>query len=100
MARPVKWLFVSGLIGVLAAVVVYALGAIPALRMNIIFNYLSLVLAPASILGLANPLTLHDSLLIVGIVLCTNFLWYGLLGLIVYGVLFLFQRRHPTGTQT
>jgi len=95
MARPVKWLFVSGLVGVLTAVVVYALGAIPALRINILFNYLSLALVPASILGLANPLTLRDNLLIIGIVLCINFLLYGILGLIVYGALLLFRAGGP-----
>jgi len=50
-----------------------------------------IVLAPAMILGLAEPTTLGSKLFILGIVLGTNFILYGLLGLVSFGARSLFQ---------
>jgi hypothetical protein len=95
MNRLVKCFLLCGCVGVLAAVAVYALGNVPLLRTNIFFNpYVMLILAPASILGLAEPTTLGDTAFLLGIVFGTNFVLYGLLGLALFGVWSFF--RPPT----
>lgn len=50
-----------------------------------------LALAPASILGMAEPTTLTSKLFLLGIVLSPNFVIYGLVGLVLCGVRSLFQ---------
>ena len=94
MTRPARWFLIWGCFGIFAATAVYALGSISALRTNTIFNpYVFLALAPASILGLADPTTLRENWLILGIVLGTNFILYGLLGLILCGAWSFFRHR-------
>ena len=96
MRRVASWFLTSGTVGVVAAIVVYVLGSIPALRTNSVFNpYVFLALAPASILGLAEPTTLATKVFLLGIVLGTNFVIYGLVGLILCGAWSLF-RPHVT----
>lgn len=87
MRRITRWVVISGSVGMLMAAIIYALSNISALRTNILFNpYLILALAPATILGLAEPTTLTSKLIIYGIVFGTNFVLYGFLGLLLYGV--------------
>ena len=94
MRRLTKWLVVSGFVGTSVAVVIYILGGIPAMRANIVFNpYVMLTLAPAMILGLAEPTSLGHTLFLFGIVLCTNFALYGLVGFILWGVWSVFRKR-------
>jgi hypothetical protein len=94
MAHHAKWLVVSGLVGVLVAAAIYVLGTIHLVRMSTIFNpYVILALAPAWILGMANPTTLWERVILWGIVLCTNFVLYGVLGLILNGAWSLFHHR-------
>ena len=85
--RITRWVVISGSVGVLMAAIIYALGNISTLRTNVLFNpYLILALAPATILGLAEPTTLASKLILFGIVFSTNFVLYGFLGLLLYGV--------------
>lgn len=94
MRRVASWFSISGTIGVLAAMAVYALGSIPAVRTNFFFNpYVMLALSPASILGLAEPTTLTSELFFLGIVLGSNFIVYGLVGAILCGVRSLLRHR-------
>lgn len=93
MRRFVRWFVISGGVGVLVAISLYGLGSILALRTNSFFNpYVLLALAPAMILGLAEPTSVGSTLLLVGIVLGTNFVLYGLLGVLLCGIGTLFRR--------
>jgi hypothetical protein len=93
MNRLLRWFLLCGCVGAFAAVAVYALGSVPSLRTNVIFNpYVMMTLAPASILGLAEPTTFGDTAFLLGIVLATNFVLYGLLGLVLFGVWSFFRR--------
>ncbi|HLM83267.1 MAG TPA: hypothetical protein VK302_21890 [Terriglobales bacterium] len=94
--RFARWFASWGCIGVLVAMALYALGSIPALRTNSLFNpYIMLVLAPAMILGLAEPTTFGSKLFLLGMVFGTNFVLYGILGLLLCGVRSWF-RHSPT----
>jgi hypothetical protein len=93
MNRLVRWFLLYGCVGAFAAVAVYALDSVPSLRTNVVFNpYLMLTLAPASILGLAEPTTFGSTVFLLGIVVGTNFVLYGLLGLVLFGVWSFFRR--------
>lgn len=86
--------FISGRVGAFAAIAVYVLGSIPFVRTNVVFNpYLMLALAPASILGLAEPTSAGATVFLLGFVLLANFVLYGVAGLILCGVWSLFRRR-------
>jgi hypothetical protein len=92
MKSLARWFVVSGSGGVLIAVSLYISGYALALLAHRALNpYLMIVLAPAMILGLAEPTTLGSKLFILGIVLGTNFILYGLLGLVSFGARSLFQ---------
>ena len=96
MRRIARWFLSSGTVGIFAAVAVYALGNISLLRQHTIFNpYLMLALAPASILGLAEPTTVGDTMVLLGIVFSTNFVPYGLVGSILCGAWSMFRDRRP-----
>ena len=107
MRRFAKWFLVSGGIGVLVVTALYALAAIPIVQTNEVFNpYAILVLAPAMILGMAEPTAPGDIAQLLVIVFSTNFALYGLLGLLLCGVSFLFRRARqsriagsPTGPE-
>jgi hypothetical protein len=87
MSRVGKVFLISGAIGVCVALVLYASSAIPILGVKVRMNpYIMLVLVPASILGLAEPTTLRANLLLIGIVLSTNFFLYGVVGLALFAV--------------
>jgi hypothetical protein len=81
--RFARWFVICGGVGVLVAVALYTLGSIPALRVK--SPDVMLVLAPAMILGLAEPTTLGSKLFLLGIVFGTNFVLYGFLGLLLCG---------------
>jgi hypothetical protein len=91
--RFARWFLIWGSVGVLVAVALYALGSVPALRVR--SADVILVLAPAMVLGLAEPTTLGGKLFLLGIVFGTNFVLYGLLGLLLCGAWSWF-RHSPT----
>ena len=94
MRQFARRFLISGAVGIFAAVAVYALGSIPALRTNFIFlPYLMLAFAPASILGLAEPTTVSSTVFLLGIVFGANFVLYGLVGFILCVVWSLFRLR-------
>ena len=93
MNRLVRRFLLCGCVGAFAAVAVYVLGSVPSLRTNVVFNpYVMMTLAPASILGLAEPTTFADTAFLLGIVPGTNFVLYGLLGLVLFRVWSFFRR--------
>ena len=96
MRQFARWFLISGTVGIIAAVAVYALGSIPALHRNFIFlPYLMLALAPASILGLAEPITVSDTVYLLAIVFGTNFVQYGFVGSILCGAWSMLRDRRP-----
>jgi hypothetical protein len=67
-------------------VALYILGIALALLAHRLINpYVLFTLAPAMILGLAEPTSIGSTLLLLGIVLGTNFVLYGFLGLLLCG---------------
>jgi len=94
--RFARWFLISGGVGILAAIAVYALGAIPSLRTSELFNAkVMMALAPATILGLAEPGSSGEIAILLTIVFATNFLLYGLVGLLLCGVWSLFRQAPP-----
>ena len=93
LRRFARWFLVWGGVGILVAAILYALGSVPGLRIT--NPNIMLVLAPAMVLGLAEPNTLGSKLLLLGIVFGTNFVLYGLLGLLLRGAWSWF-RHSPT----
>ncbi len=94
MKRYARRFLIWGIVGIFAALAVYASGSIPSLRTNVVFNpNLMLALAPASIIGLAEPTSAHETMFLLGFVLLTNFVLYGLAGLILCAVWSVFRRR-------
>ncbi|MGA9989752.1 MAG: hypothetical protein WBP69_18405 [Terriglobales bacterium] len=78
--------------GILAAAAVYALGSIRAVRANDLFNPdIMVALAPATILGLAEPSSPGEIALLLAIVFATNFVLYGIVGLLLCGAWSLFR---------
>ena len=79
----VRWFFVAGSIGVLTAIAMYALGAVRVTRPFVVraVPYL----CPEMILGLAEPSSPGAILLLLGWVFATNFVIYGLAGLLLFG---------------
>lgn len=84
--RP--WFLISGCIGVLVALVLMALPPRPVVL---------LVLWPASIAGLADPLTTWDKVLVASFEFGGNFLLYGGIGTVV-GLCFPRKSNHATPT--
>jgi hypothetical protein len=83
MKRFARWFVISVGAGVSIAVALYILGSVLApLAHRFINPYVMFALAPAMILGLAEPTSIGSTLLLLGIVLGTNFVLYGLLGLL------------------
>jgi hypothetical protein len=81
-----KWFFVSGCIGVLMAVVLYLMGTFAFSRAFAV--RIATVLCPQMVLGLGlgDPPTTGALLLLLTWVLGTNFVLYGLIGLLLRGV--------------
>lgn len=80
----VRWFVVCGCIGVLTAIATYGLGAVPFARPFVVRAMP--ILCPEMILGLGEPISTGAILLLVGWVSATNFVLYGLVGLLVYAV--------------
>jgi hypothetical protein len=84
MKRFARWFVISGGVGVSVAVALYILGGVLALLAHRFINpYILFTLAPAMILGLAEPTSIGSTLVLLGIVLGTNFVLYGLLGVLL-----------------
>jgi uncharacterized membrane protein YesL len=95
MKRLARCAVISGSIGIFTAMALYISAfALAFLAHRSLNSHVIFALAPAMILGLADPTTLGGNLLLVGIVLGTNFVLYGFLGLALFGVWTLF--RHLT----
>ena len=83
---------VSGGVGILLAVCIYAASfALIILAHRLLNPYAMIVFAPAMILGLAEPTSIRSTLSLLAIVLGTNFVLYGILGLLLFGAWSLFQ---------
>ena len=91
--RPVRWFLASGGIGILVAVLLYVLGSVSYSRHFV--AQVAVVLCPASILGLAEPRSFGAVSLLLVIVFVTNFVLYGIVGLLLCGAWSLF-RYTPT----
>jgi hypothetical protein len=84
MKRFARWFVISGGVGILVPVVLYTFGIVFAVRAHRLLNpHVLFTLAPGMILGLAEPTSMGSTLLLLGIVFGTNFLLYGLLGLLL-----------------
>ena len=92
MRRAAKWFLVSGGIGILVALILYALGYFSLTRPFV--EPLSSVLCPEMILGLAEPSSPSSVILLLAIVLGTNFVLYGVCGLVLLAV-WAWLRRGP-----
>jgi hypothetical protein len=94
--RLVKRFLVSGFVGLFVALTVYVLGSMRAVRTNDLLNpYILLMLAPGMILGLADPHSTAGILMLFGIVFGTNFLLYGVVGVLLWEA-WSWLRRIPT----
>jgi hypothetical protein len=91
MRRAMKWFLVSGAIGILVALLLYALGYFSFTRPLV--APLASVLCPEMILGLAEPTSPGGMVLLLSIVLGTNFVLYGVVGLLSCGAWSWFRRR-------
>ncbi len=87
--RPARWFLISGLVGILTAVLLYGLGAFSLSRPIVL--HVAPVLCPAMILGLAEPSSSGAITLLLAIVLGTNFVLYGIVGLLLCGAWSLFR---------
>jgi len=95
MKRLVAKFLLFGCVGLLAATAAYLLGMVPALHRNLVFTYTMLALAPASILGLAEPTSVGEAAFLLALVFGFNFVLYGLVGLMLFGIWSLFRpHRH------
>lgn len=79
--RLARWFLVSGCVGVLVAILLYVLGAFAYSRPFVV--HAASVLCPEMILGLAEPTSSGAILLLLGFVLGTNFLLYGVVGTVL-----------------
>jgi hypothetical protein len=83
--RLARRYIISGIIGILAALLAYSLGSISAVGTNEVFNpYILFTLAPGMILGIADPQSRAGILVLLGIVFGTNFVLYGTVGLLLW----------------
>ena len=93
MKRAVQWFVISGCIGVIVAIALYALGTVPDARPFVV--HAASILCPEMILGLAEPSGPVAIGLLLAFVFGTNFVLYGLVGLLACGARSWF-RRDPT----
>ena len=89
--RLAQSFLISGCLGVLVAVALYILGSFPYTRH--FAASAGLILCPGMILGLAEPTTTAEIMFLLAIVLGTNFILYGIGGLLLYGAWTWFRRR-------
>ena len=89
--RLAQSFLISGCLGVLVAVPLHILGSIPYTRDFAASG--GLILCPGMILGLAEPTTTAEIMFLLAIVLGTNFILYGIGGLLLYGAWTWFRRR-------
>jgi len=94
MKRAAKWFVVSGAMGVLVALILYILGYFSFTRPFV--APLALALCPAMILGLAEPTSLGSVVLLLSIVLGTNFVLYGFVGILFCGAWTWIRNRSKT----
>jgi hypothetical protein len=88
------WFVIWGCAGMLMAVSLYILTDVFVVLAHRLLNpYVLMALAPAMILGLAEPTSIGSTLLLLGMILGTNFVLYGFLGLLVCAVWSLFRPR-------
>jgi uncharacterized membrane protein YesL len=96
MKRFVRWFLISGSVGVLVAATLFGLNSLQMLHIPVHFNfYVILTLAPAMILGMAEPTSIWSELALFAIVFATNFVLYGILGLILCGIRSCFPHSDP-----
>jgi hypothetical protein len=95
MKRLVRWFVISGSVGVVVAAALYALNALlMLLHIGADLNFF-VILAPATILGMAEPTSIWAELVLFVIVFATNFVLYGSVGLILCGIWSCFSRSDP-----
>jgi hypothetical protein len=73
--RMLRWFLISGIVGVLVALVLLGLETL-----NIIVPGVFLVLWPSSIVGIADPANAWDKFLFATVEFGGNFLLYGMIG--------------------
>jgi len=97
MKRLVRWFVISGSVGVVVAAALYALNALlMLLHIGADINFfVILILAPATILGMAEPTSIWAELVLFVIVFATNFVLYGSVGLILCGIWSCFPHSDP-----
>jgi len=92
-----RWFIFSGCLGVAVALGLYALGSVDTVRTRgLVDAHVQKTLAPAMILGLAEPKTFGEKTTLLLVVLGSNFILYGALGLALRGLVFcgrIFLRR-------
>jgi hypothetical protein len=88
--EPVQWFLISGCLGIVVATALYALGSISYSRHFVVL--VSPFLCPEMILGLAEPTAPPAIALLLAFVFGTNFVLYGIAGLILWGAWTLFRR--------
>ena len=95
--RFARWFLFSGGVGVLMALLLYILGAFTFSRAFVV--HVSVVLCPEMVLGLglSDPPTPGALALLLAFVFGTNFVLYGLIGLLLCGV-WTWLRRRPATT--
>jgi hypothetical protein len=80
MKRFARWFVISGGVGVATVVALYVLSVLTLFALS---PYVLFALAPGMILLLADPTSIGSNLLFLGIILGTNFVLYGLLGMLL-----------------
>jgi hypothetical protein len=75
---PKRWFLISGSLGIVVALVLMRVSSNHVLSLGLL-----LTLWPSSIVGLADPTTLSDKIRIAVGELGGNFLWYGVVGLVI-----------------
>jgi hypothetical protein len=84
-----RWFIFSGCFGVAVALGLYALGSVDAVRTRgLVDAHVQMMLAPAMILGLAEPKTFGEKITLLVVVLGSNFILYGVLGLALRALVF------------
>ncbi|HEY4762053.1 MAG TPA: hypothetical protein VIH75_00165 [Candidatus Sulfotelmatobacter sp.] len=83
LKRAAQWFLISGCIGIVIAVALYILGSFSYTRHFAV--HVSSVLCPEMILGLAEPTSPMAIALLLAFVFGTNFILYGIAGLILCG---------------
>lgn len=75
---PKRWFLISGSVGIVVALVLMRVAS-----RGVLSPGLLLALWPSSIVGLADPTTLSDKILVAVVEFGGNFLWYGLVGTVI-----------------